>query len=59
MKSHSENKGFPCKYCGKYFKPASVLQQHIDTAHSFIKVAEEVVVGEVDKVETVEVAELL
>lgn len=58
MKSHSENKGFPCKYCGKYFKPASVLHQHVAAMHGYIKATEEIVVGE-DKVHTVEVAELL
>lgn len=57
MKGHSDNKGFPCKYCGKYFKPASVLQQHIATMHTFIKAAD---VIDNDKVETVvEVTELL
>lgn len=57
MKGHSESKGFPCKYCGKYFKPASILQQHVAAMHTFIKASEDGEEG--DKVETVEVAELL
>lgn len=59
MKSHSENKGYLCKYCGKYFKPVTVLEQHIATMHTFIKAPNEVVVTEDDKVETVGVRDLL
>lgn len=51
LKTHNGEKSYMCKFCGKLYAQAHMLQQHLNT-HTISK-------SEIEKVETIHVTELL